>query len=78
MRSSKSKFVRDNLERLVDFGSRSWAKLFFMLNFAVKTNNRKLFHKCNGEMADFFFAYDGQNYCRLKIIKFVHTMISST
>ena len=26
MRSSKSKFVRDILERLVDFGSRSWTK----------------------------------------------------
>ena len=48
-----------------------------MLNFAVKTNNRKLFHNCNGEMADLFFAYDDQNYCRLEIIKIVHTMISS-
>ena len=32
-------------------------KLVFMLNFAVKTNTWKLFHKCNGEMADLFFAY---------------------
>ena len=45
------------------------AKLVFMLIYAVKTNNRKLFHKCNGEMASLFFAYDGQNYCRLEIIK---------
>ena len=45
------------------------AKLVFMLMYAVKTNNRKLFHKYNGEMANLFFAYDGQNYCRLVIIK---------
>ena len=37
------------------------AKLVFMLNFAVKINNRKVFHKWNGEMADLLFAYDGQN-----------------
>ena len=53
------------------------AKLVFMLNFAVKTNNRKLFHKCNEVMADLFFEYDCQNYCRLEIVKNVHTMISS-
>ena len=53
------------------------AKLVFMLNFTVKTNNRKLFHKSNGEMVDLFFACDGQNYCRLEIVKYVHTMISS-
>ena len=53
------------------------AKLVFMLNFTVKTDNRKLFRKSNGEMADLFFAYDGQNYCRLEIVKNVHTMISS-
>ena len=41
------------------------AKLVFMLTYAVKTNNRKLFHKCNGEMANMFFAFDGQNYSRL-------------
>lgn len=38
--------------------------LVFMLQYAVKTNNFELFHKCNGEMADLFFAYDGQNYSR--------------
>ena len=48
-----------------------------MLNFTVKTNNQKLFHKSNGEMADLFFAYNGQNYCKLEIVKNVHTMISS-
>ena len=45
------------------------AKLIFMLIYAVKTNSRKLFHKCNGEMANLHFVYDGQNYCRLVIIK---------
>ena len=40
-----------------------------MLIYAVKTNNRKLYHKCNGEMANLFFAYNGQNYCRLVMIK---------
>ena len=40
------------------------AKLVFLLTFAVKTNNRRLFHKINGMMADLFFAFDGQNYSR--------------
>ena len=40
------------------------AKLVFLLTYAVKTNNRKLFHKCNGDMANLFFAFDGQNYSR--------------
>ena len=38
--------------------------LVFMLLHSVKTNNFKLFHKCNGEMAALFFAFDGQNYSR--------------
>ena len=37
-------------------------RMILMLIFAVKTNNQKVFHHCNGEMADLFFAYDGQNY----------------
>ena len=41
------------------------AKLVFMLTYAVKTNNRKLLHKCNDELANLFFAFDGQNYSRL-------------
>ena len=53
------------------------AKLVFILNFAVKTNNRKLFYKCNGEMTGLFFAYVGVNNCRLEIVKNVYTMISS-
>ncbi|KAK1875363.1 Protein FAM149B1, partial [Dissostichus eleginoides] len=28
------------------------------------TNNIQLFHKCNGEMANIFFAFDGHNYSR--------------
>ena len=40
------------------------SRLVFMLLFSVKTNNLQLFHKCNGDMADLFFAYDGQNYSR--------------
>ena len=40
------------------------ARLIFMLQYAVKTNNFHLFHKCNGDMADLFFAYDGPNYSR--------------
>ena len=39
-------------------------RLVFMLIYAVKTNNRKLFHVCNGDMANLFFAYDGHNYSR--------------
>lgn len=39
-------------------------RLVFMLINAVKTNNRKLFHVCNGKMANLFFAYDGPNYSR--------------
>ncbi|KAK0148593.1 hypothetical protein N1851_011078 [Merluccius polli] len=35
-----------------------------MLQYSVKTNNLALFHKCNGDMADLFFAYDGPNYSR--------------
>ena len=44
-------------------------KVRFTLIYPVKTNNRKLFHKCNSEMANLFFAYDSQNYCRLVIIR---------
>ena len=40
------------------------AKLLFLLTHAVKTNNRPLFHKCNGEMAEIFFEQDGPNYSR--------------
>ena len=39
-------------------------RLVFMLIYAVKTNNCKLFHVCNGEMANLFFAFDGLNYSR--------------
>lgn len=39
-------------------------RLILMLQFSVKTNNFSLFHKCNGDMADLFFAYDGPNYSR--------------
>ncbi|XP_049337187.1 uncharacterized protein LOC111196954 [Astyanax mexicanus] len=40
------------------------ARLVFMLDFAVKTNNFELFHYCNGAMAELIFAYDGHNYAR--------------
>ncbi|XP_063959228.1 uncharacterized protein LOC135154916 [Lytechinus pictus] len=39
-------------------------RLILMLQYSVKTNNLSLFHKCNGDMADLFFAYDGPNYSR--------------
>ncbi|CAM4556106.1 unnamed protein product [Leuciscus chuanchicus] len=39
-------------------------RLVFMLLFSVKTNNLALFHKCKGDMAGLFFAFDGQNYSR--------------
>ena len=39
-------------------------RLVFMLLFAVKTNNRKLFHVSNSKMASLFFAFDGPNYLR--------------
>lgn len=38
--------------------------LLFMLLYSVKTNNLELFQACNGEMANLFFAFDGQNYAR--------------
>ncbi|EDO34946.1 predicted protein [Nematostella vectensis] len=40
------------------------ARLNFMLQYAVKTNNLGLFHLCNANMADLFFAFDGPNYTR--------------
>ena len=40
------------------------AKLVFMMIYAVKIHDRKLFHKCNGDMANLFFAFNGQNYSR--------------
>ena len=40
------------------------ARLIFMLLYSVKVNNFKLFHKCNSEMANLFFAYGGKNYAR--------------
>jgi hypothetical protein len=39
-------------------------RLLLMLQYAVKTNNLALFHKCNSDMADLFFAFDGPNYSR--------------
>ena len=39
-------------------------RLVLMLQYFVKTNNLALFHKCNSDMADLFFAYDGPNYSR--------------
>ena len=44
------------------------ANLVFLLIHAAKTNNRELFHKCNGLMANLFFAFDGQNYSRYGVI----------
>ena len=40
------------------------ACLILMLIYSVKVNNLKLFHKCNGEMANLFFALDGPDYSR--------------
>ena len=37
------------------FGFIEHAHLIFMLIYSVKSNNLKLFHKCNGEMANLFF-----------------------
>ena len=39
-------------------------QLILMLLYAMKSNNFDLFHKCNRDMADLFFAYDGPNYSR--------------
>ena len=40
------------------------ARLLLMLLYSINTNNLALFHKCNGDMADLFFAYDSPNYSR--------------
>lgn len=40
------------------------AHLLFMLQHSVKTNKIKLFHYCNGEMTNLFFAFDGHSYSR--------------
>ena len=43
---------------LLEKTERFWISFFndvnlvFMLIFSVKSNNKKLFHKCNGEMAN--------------------------
>ena len=42
--------------------------LIFMLLHSVKTNNIQLFHKCNGDMAELFFSFDGHNYSRYSMI----------
>ena len=44
------------------------ARLVLLLQYSVKTNNLTLFHKCNGEMANLFFAYDGPNYSRYQLL----------
>ena len=38
------------------------AHLLFMPQHSVKTNNPALFYYCNDQMADFFFAFQRQNY----------------
>ena len=50
---------QDPVPRL--FITSNWS---FMLIFTVKSNKEKLFHKCNGEVANLFSAYNGQNYSR--------------
>ena len=35
-----------------------------ILQYSVKTKNLSLFHKCNGDMADLFFAFDSPNISR--------------
>ena len=39
-------------------------RLVLMLLYSVKTNNLALFHKCNGDITDLLFAYDGPNHSR--------------
>ena len=39
-------------------------RLIMMFLLSIKTNNIDVFHKCNGDMAQLFFAYDGPNYAR--------------
>lgn len=45
-------------------------KLVILLTHSIKTNNMKLFHKCNGEMVALFFAFIGQNYWRWVLLSF--------
>ena len=52
-----------HLESIIDYFT-PINRLIFMLIYSVKSNNLKLFHKCNGEMANLFFAFDGPNYSR--------------
>ena len=40
------------------------ARLLLLFQYSVKTNNFQLFYKCNGGMAELFFAYDGPNYSK--------------
>ena len=47
--------------------------LVFMLFYSVKTSNLEMFHRCNGEMAIIFFAYDGHNYSRSVQIILLHS-----
>lgn len=35
-----------------------------VLQYSVKTNNLSLFHKCNNDMTDLFFAFNGPSYFR--------------
>ena len=45
----------------------------------MKTNNLALFHKCNSEMANLFFAFDGPNYsCYLVWLNLFLTNIETT
>lgn len=43
--------------------ARFWILIFYAI-FAVKTNNKKLFHKCKREVGNLLFAYDGRNFFR--------------
>jgi len=54
------------------------ARLILMFQYSVKTNNFDLFHKCNGAMADLFFAYDGPNYSRLVQLLCLQAILLST
>ena len=42
-------------------------RLILMLQYSVKNNNLALFHKCSGDMADLFFAYDGPGNLRFSL-----------
>ena len=56
--------MKERLEKAILANAIDYPRLIMILLYSVKTNNLPLYQKCNSNMADLVFAFDGPNYFR--------------